>query len=201
MSTDYRLNEEVKFEELFDGRLERVGIRDACAKDTTPTSRCLTDGNNYLWVYGDEVVEVMSRYGLGNVPGKILSAIAEIFDTDIFSEHQPQYWGYETEEEWKSALQESYEEDQAELYIEIMKYIRGESHDITPGTVGMAWANIAKDLIAEDPSLASPDHEAELMEKMNSIYRKDHIVKINLTEQDITSVKMLMTHEDDFPWC
>ena len=33
----------------------------------------------------------------------ILGAIAEAFSTDIFSEYEPQYWGYDTQEEWEAA--------------------------------------------------------------------------------------------------
>ena len=199
MSTDYRLAEKVTFEKLFDGRLELFGVHDACAKDTTPTRRCLTDGNNYLWVYGDEAVEGMTRFGLMNAPGKILSAIEKAFSTDIFSEYEPQFWGFETEEEWHIALQKMHEESEAELYTEIMKYVIGNPHDIKTGTNGMVMANIAKDLIAENPKLTSPDYEAELMEKMNSIYNEDHTVIVTLSEQDIATALMAATHEDDLP--
>ena len=175
MSTDYRPSKEITFEELFDGRLERFGVRDTRAKDSTATSRCLSDGNNYLWVFGDDVVEVLSRYGLANAPGKILAAIEEVFDTDIYSEHQPQYWGYETEEEWESARLKIHEEYEAEFYIEIMKFIRGETHDIKPGTNGMTRANIAKDLIAENPNLATPDRKAELMQRLQNNYVENNV--------------------------
>jgi hypothetical protein len=33
-------------------------------------------------------------------PIKILSAIAEVFASEIFDEYQPEYWGFETQEEW-----------------------------------------------------------------------------------------------------
>ena len=40
--------------ELFSARLEAYGIYEfISAKYTTPRCRCLTDGQNGLWVYGD----------------------------------------------------------------------------------------------------------------------------------------------------
>jgi hypothetical protein len=44
----------------------------------------------------------LTRYG-GNDPGKILKALANVFDTDIASEYEPQYWGFDTQEEWERA--------------------------------------------------------------------------------------------------
>jgi hypothetical protein len=35
-------------------------------------------------------------------PGGILKAISEVFDTEIYSEHEPQFWGFDTEEEWEA---------------------------------------------------------------------------------------------------
>ncbi len=57
MIIDFSLEKKVSFEELFDGRLERFGIQEAIKEgSTSDNSRCLTDGNNFLWIYGDEFV-------------------------------------------------------------------------------------------------------------------------------------------------
>ena len=119
MSTTLRPKDEINFEELFDGRLERFGIQEAIIEgSTSANNRCLTDGNNSLWIYGDEVVEGLIRYASNRNPEKILVAIEEAFDTDIFSEHQPQYWGFETEEEWYGAWDKMHEEHEAKFYKE-----------------------------------------------------------------------------------
>jgi hypothetical protein len=34
------------------------------------------------------------------IAAKILQAICEAFDADIFSEYEPQFWGFDTQEEW-----------------------------------------------------------------------------------------------------
>lgn len=100
MSTDYRFKKEITFEQLFDGCLKRYGINEEIVEgQTSPNSRLLTDGKNGVWVHGDEVVSIVKRCGT-NDPGNILNAITNVFDTHVFSEHEPQFWGYKNEEEW-----------------------------------------------------------------------------------------------------
>jgi len=53
MSTDYRLLRKVPACDLFDGRLEELGVREHVKPGAT-TERLLTDGRNYLWVYIDD---------------------------------------------------------------------------------------------------------------------------------------------------
>ena len=102
MSTDYRTAKKISAQELFDGRLEASGVREHVEPDhTTSDWRCLTDGNNCMWVYVDDagLVGSLTRYASGGAPGKILNAIAEEFDTDVMSEYEPQFWGFDTQEE------------------------------------------------------------------------------------------------------
>ncbi len=64
----------------------------------------MTDGRNFLAVYltEDGFVDFLTVYGV-DAPGKILHAISEAFDTEIFSEHEPQFWLFNTQEEWDAA--------------------------------------------------------------------------------------------------
>jgi hypothetical protein len=48
--------------------------------------------------------------------------------------------------------------------------------DITPGTIGEQKAQIAKRLVREDPSLVSPERRTEFMEKIETMYDRDHSV-------------------------
>jgi hypothetical protein len=41
-----------------------------------------------------------------NQPVEILDAICETFGTQIYTEHDPQYWGCDTQEEWEAAMPE-----------------------------------------------------------------------------------------------
>jgi hypothetical protein len=103
MSTDYSLEKKIRISDLFDGRLERFGVREHILEKKS-NKRCLTDGRSVLWVSADDegFVSYLSRYA-GNLADTILGAIAEAFSTDIFSEYEPQYWGYDTQEEWEAA--------------------------------------------------------------------------------------------------
>lgn len=163
MSTDYRLEKEITLKELFDGRLESYGVREYKVEGRSSDQfRVLTDGTNRLAVYADGVVKIIKRCGTNN-ENRILNAIADEFETEIYSEHSPQYWGYKTQEEWDAAEEAHNEQAKVETYIEIMKSIRGEPSDISPGTLGATWCRIAKNLISQDPSLALPERMDELM--------------------------------------
>ena len=56
MSIDFRPLTPIRMADLFDGRLERVGVRQHHPERTlAPNEKCLTDGlKNYLFVYSNE---------------------------------------------------------------------------------------------------------------------------------------------------
>jgi hypothetical protein len=118
MSTDFTPGRRIFAHDLFDGRLGKFGVHEWITPqdDQTPTDgqitdswvlctsqddqkRTLTDGlGNYLWVFIDDdgSVELFTRYGWQNDTDAVLAAVAEAFETEIFSEHEPQFWGCET---------------------------------------------------------------------------------------------------------
>jgi hypothetical protein len=167
MLTHYRLEKKIKFEELFDGRLERFGVYNACTKVVTHTWGCLHDDRNSLLVEGDEYVETMTGFGLFNPTEKILTAITTAFNTKIFSEYNPQVWMYKTEEEWRRDRRKSTERNPDIFYNMVIKLVRGETQECTAFGDGFLMVRIAKELIFEDPDLASPEREMELMMKTN----------------------------------
>ena len=61
----------------------------------------------------------------------------------------------------------------------------------------MIQANIAKDLVEQKASLASPDRKTELMEAIDRTYMDNHATVIKLSDQDIAMAQMIATHEDD----
>jgi hypothetical protein len=167
MLTHYRLEKKIKFEELFDGRLERFGVYNACTKVVTRTWGCLHDDRNSLIVHGDELVESMTGFGLFNATEKILTAITTAFNTEIFSEYNPQVWMYKTEEEWHRDRRKSTERNPVIFYNMVIEHARGETQECTLLRDGLLMVKVAKDLIIENPDLASPEREMELMEKTN----------------------------------
>ena len=183
MSTHYRPMKTISFAELFDGRLERYGVREHVkSEDMSDRKRCLTDGRYSLWVYAEDdgTVSTMLRAGMLNAPGRILGAVAETFDTEIFSEYEAQFWGFDTQAEWDAWMDKLAEEDNAEFYTDIINFVSGEPHNFKSDTVGMNKANIAKDLVAENPEFLTPERKSELMEAIEEIYLDKHEVCITL---------------------
>ena len=183
MSTDFRFEKRISASDLFDGRLEAHGVREhktvldpddpvSVVSQADEHSRCLTDGeSNFLWVYinDDGKVGCVTRYMPNGNPGKILGAIADTFDTNIFSEHEPQFWGFDTQEAWDAAMQKLHEEYQAKFYVKLCDYVRGKpDHGIGPGTIGDEMAKIAKTLAAVDRSIL--DDKDRLLAEVDAIW-------------------------------
>jgi hypothetical protein len=106
MSTDYKVEKNISMDHLFGDCLEVYGIKEAILEGkSSPECRYLTDGENGLVVLGDENVGIIKRCGT-NIPNRILLAISDAFNTQIYSEFEPQFWGYESELEWDRAEQQ-----------------------------------------------------------------------------------------------
>ena len=125
MSDDFRLGRGIFARDLFDGRLATFGVHEWVAPDRAPNDgqdndlsvlltlqsaqkRTLTDGQgNYLWVWIDDdgAVEFFTRYGRNDAVA-ILAAVADAFETEILSEDEPQFWGFETNEELERHITE-----------------------------------------------------------------------------------------------
>ena len=71
MSTDFRALTPIRMSDLFDGRLASFQVKEhicICADTTSSNARCLSDGENYLWVYADDdgFVAGLTRYAWNN---------------------------------------------------------------------------------------------------------------------------------------
>jgi hypothetical protein len=152
MSTMYVPLEKIRFCHLFDGRLEAFNVREYIPteeeiggdEDWRPTERkrVLTDGRYFMWAYADKdgFVDRIVRYG-ANAPASILNAITEVFSIAIVSERQPQFWGYDTQEEWDAANAGIAEQHEEEFYLDLLRYLRGEPHSIGPVPISSsAWS-------------------------------------------------------------
>jgi hypothetical protein len=183
MSTDFRLlGKEILACDLFDGRLADFGISEHVnPEESTKTRRCLTDGRNYVWVFVDDggFVSSLTRYGF-NAPGRILRALADVFAADIVSEYEPQFWGFETKDEWDACLEEMSREDGEKFHTELLKYLRGEPNDIRPGTIGMCQAEVAKKLVELDSTLLLPINKDKFRNLIQSTYKREHAVFVPL---------------------
>ena len=209
MSTYYGLRKSIKADELFDGRLEAFGVREEVrpegAADRFPPYmkvrevRYLTDGRNSMEVvvYENGVPDLRAR-NLWCAPEKgIFRAIAEAFDTDIVTEHQPEFWGFDTQEQWDRWNEQRSREDDESFYLEVFKYLRGESHGVGPTTIGMIEAKIAKEIVEKDPTLLLPTNKDQLLSEIDRIYNHGHTVEITLSPAEIAAATLSVTHEDD----
>jgi hypothetical protein len=172
MSLDLKLSKKVSARDLFDGRLEKYGVREHVHSHTTEQYRRLVDGRNALSVEMDDdgFVGWLTVYGM-NDPSKILVAIAEAFETEIFSEDEPQYWGCNTQEELDAVMKEFFNEQ--EFYANVCAYVRGEPNVIQPGTYAEIRAKIAKRLVDEDATIIG-DKDRVLAE-IEGIYQRDAV--------------------------
>jgi hypothetical protein len=179
MSISFRLLQRVRACDLFDGRLDAFYVRESVHPvQTTKEKRCLTDGRNYLWVFIDDdgFVSSLTRWAPNGDPSEILDAIAVTLDTGIVSEYEPQYWGFDTMEEWDAAekkLSAELKKAEKKFHRELLKYLRGERNNIKPGTVEMQEAEIAKKLVETDPTLLLPTKYDQLRKEINSVYARD----------------------------
>ena len=190
MSTQYGLRKRIKADELFGVREE---VRPEGAADPYPAYmkvkeiRYLTDGRNSMGVAVYENGDVwLNLRNLWCAPEKeLFHAIADAFDTDIVTEHEPEYWGFNTQEEWDAHEKRLYEEHQRKFYAELLKHLRDEQSNIRPETIGMKNVEIAKALVEKDPSLMEPENREKLMDEIAAVYDRDYAVKVTLTPEEV----------------
>ena len=174
MSTDYRSLTPIRFDELFTGALDAYGVYEFInPEDTSPTSRCLTDGkSNFLWVYAndDGTVSSLKRYYPNESPVGILHAIEEAFSVEIFCEHEPQYWGFDTEEEWDAWQEKLPQQFKDQFYADLMEYLQGKPNGIQLGTTEEEKAKLGKKLVQDGPTLLLPENKDTLLERIDMDY-------------------------------
>jgi len=106
MSYDHYPLTPIPMADLF-GRLKNLGLHEERCKGTAPHEKCLTDGQNFLWVAcsGRELVKSFTS-SRRNDP--ILQVISEEFGVRILCEDA--YWYKERTEECRAAWDTAAEE-------------------------------------------------------------------------------------------
>jgi len=84
-----------------------------------------------------------------------------------------------------------------EFYNNLINYVRGEPNCISPGTIWMTRAKIAKTLVEHDPSLMASEKRNALIEAVDAIYHRDHSVVITLPEKDVAMADLSAALTDD----
>jgi hypothetical protein len=95
------------------------------------------------------------------------NAVGDVFQTEI----EQQYGGFDTEEEWIASMEKANEEAEDD-HLQLLKFCRGEAHNIRPGTGTMVEAKIAKILVDQDPSLLLPVNKDKFCMKVFLINAK-----------------------------
>jgi hypothetical protein len=97
----------IQMAELFDGRLARFGVLECLVtNEKSPAIRVLTDEKSILAAYPgpDGCVKKLSSPTETKFPVELLNAIAQAFDTEIYCQHQHQFFEFATQEEWHAWL-------------------------------------------------------------------------------------------------
>jgi hypothetical protein len=180
MSIAFITEKSIEFDTIFDGRLTRFDIHEHVTNESSEVERCLTDGVNFVWFSKSEddgSLFWIRCYGW-NHPAKILETIADIYDTGIFSEHQPQFHGFETQEEWDAAMRVLDKREEEQWYTKFCKFLRGEEHNYRPGTPSMLRMEAGRKLVAKFPELMLPEN-------------KDQVIAITCYDRDEVRTDML----------
>jgi hypothetical protein len=175
MSNDFIPSKNVTARELLCRRLKAFGVKVEEHRSFDERSYRLTDGSNYLWAFltEDGSVSVFTAQSANN-PYKILRAISEAFETDIFSESDPQFWGFGTEEEMTAACKKAAADDEEvadlnrhQFYANVCAYVRGEPNNINLPT--KIKAQIARVLVENDAALLGPEMKEQLLAEIEVI--------------------------------
>ncbi len=198
MSTDWRPIPDIPFVKLFDGCLEKYGIKEAIGESVRDDVRYLQGPDGYLQAHREEDgTSYFTRRG--DVPWAIFDAIAEEFGIEWVSESDYRFWGFATEKEWDDFWNEENKKSDDNFYNNLLHYLRDEPNDIRPETIGMIKAKIAKTLVEGNPGLATPEKRDALLEAIEAIYDRDHGVRITLSEEDLASAVLRVTRTNDLP--
>lgn len=189
---------DIQFDELFDGRLEKYGIKEHLMAEASERERYFVGRDGFLEV-SREQNGTCTFTRRGCIPWSIYDAIAEEFEVEIVTEHDHRFWGFATETEWNDWNETLRKEHEEEFYTEIIKYIRDEPNGLEPGTVGMQQAEIAKALVEDNQSLATLEKRDVLLEAVRTLYRPDNSFKVTLTEQEQAMVELKVARTDDLP--
>src|SRR5438094_3621550 len=126
MSTNYRPLSPIYIDDLLDGRMKNVCVHERSGLEYSTLEKCVTDGRNFLWAYFDVegLVTSFTSYMPNGSPHVFLREIAATFEVEIVSEHDPRFWGYETQAEWDASWETLVERQEQEFSNELMKFVR-----------------------------------------------------------------------------
>jgi hypothetical protein len=198
MSTDYRPISAIRFTELFDGRLDKYGVREKACADSTLKNKYL-QGSVLEAYQNDDGTSSFSRRSFTPVPWTVIDALTKEFETELVNEHDHRYWGFANEKGWTDWQDQLAREAEDDFYKNLVHYVRGQPNDLRPGTIGMLRAEIAKALVASDETLMAPNNRHLLLEGVEAIYDRDHTATVTLTDQDFAAAELMVARTNKLP--
>ena len=190
MSTDYRPIPAILFAQLFDGCLEKYGVREGTKSDST-TGRCLVGSDGALEVCeNDDGTSRFSRRTFASAPSAVIAALQDEFDAELVSEADHRFWGFASKEEEAQQHKEMAKESEDAFYQDLLCYLRGEPNGLKHGTIGMKEAEIAAALVATDEKLIAPENRQQLLEAVRTIYDRDYTVKFKVSSNDPVAIEL-----------
>jgi hypothetical protein len=172
MTTTFKSTQPLMFTEVFEGRLQRLGIYERITDKTTDDHRSLTDGHDSVWIQGNSNNEVSKITVWGtNDPTQIFSAISETFKVDILLEEVAES---EAQKELKSKRDN-------ELLEEISHRARGDVRALEAdfcvtdreeeilAQVQLINVWVGLNLVQEDSTLLRPERTTEFLAKIRHV--------------------------------
>src|ERR1051326_316464 len=106
MFTDFLTENAISMSEIRGNNLRSWGVWEHSKRDNDQSdSAWLTDGTNFVQVHQSSAgTLLLTRYFPNGDPSLILRVISEVFETKIYSEYQPQFWGFSSQEEWDAVM-------------------------------------------------------------------------------------------------
>ncbi|NRP27351.1 hypothetical protein XMD420_000954 [Marinobacterium sp. xm-d-420] len=173
MSTSYCAVIKLPIEQVFDKRLWRHGIIEFFEEEITTLDRCLTNGIDYIWIHLNKINETSCAFQVDRIPTDFELQLIELLEANVYSEHEPQFWGFETMEEWHSAMEEEARIEREEFYANLVAFLKFKTHKFKKGTVAMDKVLIAHDLVIEDPTFLVAERKDQFLETIDKIYYEE----------------------------
>ena len=154
MISKFTFKAQIYIDTLFDGRLESYGVYEiAGAKEGSRFYRCLTDGVNRVYVYGNNVLRELQCFGKAQAD-KIIEAIEVEFKTQ---HKKGSYYDLE------APLMIGRDDEMDKHFLRILpRYLDGE-YDVFCDGRDRILARHIKEVLDVDPTLNNPKHLASVL--------------------------------------
>lgn len=169
----------LQVQDLFDGRLKHFGIIEILNHPPMGHSRrILSDGQTFISVQSESSGEIdsltLERPFVFSSGIALTRTIAKYMACTfaLYTANQPQYWGFETKQEWDAERKRMERARTAKFYADVLQYVAGDGEAFQGGTVEHAKGEVARELISKQPSLIRPEKRRQLLRALGKDARR-----------------------------